>query len=114
MPRKRGGWLKGLVLAVLGVAVTGGLVWQFWFKDQVAFAQVATGYAAQKVCSCINVSERDLASCLTDFTVDTAPFQFSVAPERAADAGSVAVTVMGGLGRATSSPTGVGGGCVAQ
>jgi hypothetical protein len=62
----------------------------------------------------VNVSGRDLASCLTDFTVDTSPFSFAVAPAGTPDAGAVTVSVMGGLIRATSSPTGAGGGCVSH
>ena len=77
------------VLVVLGLA--GGLAWQFWLKDQLAFARLATAYGAKMVCSCRFVAGRELASCQGDFTVDTSQFVFDEAGNR------IEVSVLGGL-----------------
>ncbi|MEL7128006.1 MAG: hypothetical protein AAGK23_00525 [Pseudomonadota bacterium] len=58
-----------LILAIT-LAVIGGGLWQFFLKDQVAFADVATAYVAKQACSCRYIGERSLDSCLTDFTQD--------------------------------------------
>ncbi|MEM9668036.1 MAG: hypothetical protein AAF950_03850 [Pseudomonadota bacterium] len=58
-----------LIAAVLLVAV-GAALWQFVLREPVAFADVATAYAAKQVCSCRFVGERALDSCLGDFTQD--------------------------------------------
>lgn len=60
--RKR--WLGLTVLAVVLVVVVGG-VWAS--RDQVAYAHIATGYAAKQLCSCVHVSNRDLDSCVADY-----------------------------------------------
>lgn len=53
-----------VILAVLAVAA--GSLWQFWAKDQVAFADIGTGYTAKQVCSCVFIAERSLESCKGD------------------------------------------------
>lgn len=60
--RKR--WLGIAVLAVVLVVVVGG-VWAS--RDQVAYAHIATGYAAKQVCSCVHVANRALDSCVADY-----------------------------------------------
>ncbi len=56
-------------LIVIGVLVAGGgLLWQFFLRGQVDYAQLATAYSAKQVCSCRFVAGRDMASCQTDFT----------------------------------------------
>lgn len=63
--RKR--WI-GLI--VLGV-VAGALALGGWAaRDQFAYADIATGYAAKQTCSCLYVSGRSLESCLADFPAD--------------------------------------------
>lgn len=62
MSRKR--WLGLTVLAVVLVVIVGG-VWAS--RDQVAYAHIATGYAAKQVCSCVHVANRDLDACVADY-----------------------------------------------
>ena len=62
MPRKRWIWI-GVALAAL--AVLGATVWNL--RDDVAYARIATGYAAKQTCSCVHVSGRALESCIGDF-----------------------------------------------
>ena len=57
--------VAGLFLALLAAGV-----WQFWLKEQRAFAQIATAYAAKQICSCRFVADRPMDSCLQDFTED--------------------------------------------
>ncbi|NBC21286.1 MAG: hypothetical protein GVY06_09650 [Alphaproteobacteria bacterium] len=73
------------------VGLVGGLVWQFWLKDQLAFARLGTAYGAKMVCSCRFVAGRDMASCEGDFTVDTSRFVFEEGEDR------IEVSVLGGL-----------------
>ena len=69
--------VKALVIIALVLGIGFGLFWQFWLKDQVAFAKVATAYGAKQVCSCLHVANRDMASCETDFTVDVSAISFA-------------------------------------
>jgi hypothetical protein len=63
--RKRWIWIGVLALAVL---VIGAGAWAS--RGQVAYANIATGYAAKQTCSCLHVSGRTLDSCLADFPED--------------------------------------------
>jgi hypothetical protein len=54
--------------AVLGLIAAG--IWQFYFKGQAAYAQIAAAYTAKQVCSCRFIAKRELQSCLGDFTND--------------------------------------------
>lgn len=65
MSRKR--WIGVGVLAAIVFVVAGG-AWAS--RDQVAYARIATGYAAKQTCSCLHVSGRDLDSCMSDFPED--------------------------------------------
>jgi uncharacterized membrane protein len=58
-------WLWGL--AVLAGALA-ALTWLY--RDDVAYARIATGYAAKQTCSCLHVSGRSLDSCLADFPAE--------------------------------------------
>ena len=69
--------VKALLVIVAVLAAIGAAVWQFWLKDQVAYAEVATAYGAKMVCSCLHVAERDMASCRNDFTSDFDAVKFS-------------------------------------
>ena len=65
MSRKR--WIWTIVLIVLA----GGVAFGAWAaRDQVAYAHIATGYAAKQTCSCLHVSGRPLDSCLADFPAE--------------------------------------------
>ena len=62
MSRKRWIWIGGIVAAIV---LVGGGAWAS--RSQVAYAGIATGYAAKMTCSCMHVSGRSLQSCLADF-----------------------------------------------
>lgn len=65
MSRKRWIWVGVLVAALV---VIGGGAWAS--RGQIAYANIATGYAAKMICSCMHVSDRSLDSCLADFPED--------------------------------------------
>jgi hypothetical protein len=73
--RKR--WIWVGVLAAIVFIVAGG-AWAS--RDQVAYARIATGYAAKQTCSCLHVSGRALESCMEDFPAD-ARQQLSIAQD---------------------------------
>ncbi|HVK82065.1 MAG TPA: hypothetical protein VM915_15795 [Verrucomicrobiae bacterium] len=75
MSRKR--WIWVGVLAAIVFIVAGG-AWAS--RDQVAYARIATGYAAKQTCSCLHVSGRALESCMEDFPAD-ARQQLSIAQD---------------------------------
>jgi hypothetical protein len=54
-------------VAVLLLVVVGGY---FGLRGQVAYAQIATSYAAKQTCSCLHVSGRSMESCIADFPED--------------------------------------------
>lgn len=68
---------KSFVGIIVVLALAGAGIWHFWLKDQAAFGQVATAYAAKQICSCRFVSERDMESCKTDFTQDISQLKIS-------------------------------------
>ena len=65
MSRKRWFLIGGLIFAAI---VISSVVWSM--RDDVAYAQIATGYAAKTTCSCRHVSGRTLDSCVADFPED--------------------------------------------
>ena len=79
-----------------------------WGRDQIAYARIATAYAAKSICSCRVVAERPMDSCMTDFTVDTSPF--AVEETRVDGRAAVTVAVLGGM-IASRAEQGPGGGC---
>lgn len=62
MSRKRWIWVGVLVGALL---LVGASAWAS--RGQVAYAGIATGYAAKQTCSCLHVSGRTLDSCVAEF-----------------------------------------------
>jgi hypothetical protein len=83
--------VKGLLNTIAALAIAGGLLWQFWLKEQVAFARAGTAYGAKQVCSCRHIGGRPLESCKGDFTADVSLFRFKE------EGDSVRVSVMNGL-----------------
>ena len=65
MSRKR--WFLIVGIALAGVALP-GIAWTL--QDEGQYARIATGYAAKETCSCLNVSGRDLQSCIADFPAE--------------------------------------------
>lgn len=65
MSRKRWFIVSGLVLTAI---VLSSVAWSL--RDDLAYAQLATGYAAKQTCSCLHVSGRTLESCMADFPAD--------------------------------------------
>ncbi len=62
--------VKGLLVGLGLLLLAGGLVWHFWAKGQLAYIEIATAYTAKQVCSCRFIAERELETCLQDFTDD--------------------------------------------
>ncbi len=75
MSRKRWIWIGALGVAAAALA---SVAWSL--QDDLAYARIATSYAAKQTCSCLHVSGRALESCLADFPEDALD-QISVAPE---------------------------------
>ncbi len=65
MVRKR--WIGLIALAIVALLAAGG-AWAS--RDQLTYAQIATGYAAKQLCSCLHVSGRALDDCLADYPED--------------------------------------------
>ena len=78
-----------------GVLIAGGA--SYLGRDQVALANIGTGYAAKQTCSCLHVSRRVLASCRTDYDPATARWFTWHVNER-----SVTVSALFGLMSATA------------
>ncbi len=62
--------VKVLFVLTAGLLALAAGVWQFSLKDQAAYARLAAAYSAKQVCSCRFIGERELQSCLGDFTDD--------------------------------------------
>lgn len=86
MSRKRLIWTIALTVVVLGLA---GIAWSL--RGEVAYAHIATGYAAKQTCSCIHVSGRTMESCMAEYPSE-ARGRFSVTE----DANTVRASVLFG------------------
>ncbi len=96
--------VKVLLIILASGAVGFAAFWHFYFKEQVAFARVATAYGAKMVCSCRFVANREMESCRGDFTADISAISFSVDREiimtkddATITKASVTASVLGGL-----------------
>lgn len=63
-------YAKAFLIIIFMFFIIAMAAWQFFLKEQVAFGNVATAYAAKQICSCRFVSGREMESCMTDFTQD--------------------------------------------
>ncbi len=97
--------VKALAITVSILTLLGALGWNFFLRDQVEYARIATAYGAKMVCSCRFVAERPMESCLRDFTSDFSMVSFHET------AGSVRAEVLGGLIRSEAIQTGPDAGC---
>ncbi len=60
--------VKVLLGIVVIIGILAGAVWQFYLKNQMEYARIATAYGAKQVCSCRFIGEREMQSCRQDFT----------------------------------------------
>jgi hypothetical protein len=58
-------WIGGVSLAAIVIASIG---WAM--RGQIAYARIATSYAAKQTCSCLHISGRTMDSCIADFPED--------------------------------------------
>ena len=63
--RKRWFVIGGLGLAAVALS---SIAWSL--RDDLAYARLATGFAAKQTCSCLHITGRSLDSCLMDFPED--------------------------------------------
>ena len=57
-------------MGAIGVAAL-LLAWIGWsMRDSLAYAQMATSFAAKQTCSCRHISGRPMDSCIQDFPAD--------------------------------------------
>ncbi|MGB6317090.1 MAG: hypothetical protein WBG08_00520 [Litorimonas sp.] len=86
------------VTALIGAALWAG--YAVWLKPQLEFAEIATAFAAKKVCSCLHVAELPMERCEVDFTDDVSMVEF------VSDGDEVRAEVLGGriAGRAVHRP----------
>lgn len=82
-------FVKVILIILASLSVAFGAFWQFYLKEQVAFAKVATAYGAKMVCSCRFVAEREMESCRGDFTEDVSQIDFDVSDHTAQKDGNI-------------------------
>ncbi|MEM6412937.1 MAG: hypothetical protein AAF683_15545 [Pseudomonadota bacterium] len=100
-----------LVFITLAVIVLGGAaLWQFVLKGQLAYADIASAYVAKQTCSCRFVGERELESCLGDFTQDVSIL--NVSEVREGGEGSITASALGIVSATATHRPGLG--CVLQ
>lgn len=69
-----------IAIAIVGLIAVG--VWLFVLRGQIAYARLATAYAAKQVCSCRFIGARSMQSCMGDFTADISALTISQASDR--------------------------------
>jgi hypothetical protein len=90
-------WIIGLaVVALIGFGV-------FALQRPLAYARVATSYAAQQTCACLYVSGREMASCLGDFPEDAVSQMTIVTADDGVSAHAVRVSALAGLIKAEAT-----------
>jgi hypothetical protein len=95
--RKHWLWIVGLgVVALIGLGA-------FALQGPLAYARVATAYAAQQTCACLYVSGRAMASCLADFPEDAVSQMTIVTAEGGVSAHAVKVSALAGLIKAEAT-----------
>ncbi|MEX1250880.1 MAG: hypothetical protein WEA77_06760 [Hyphomonas sp.] len=97
--------VKAFGIGIFVLGLVSGLAWQFFLKDQIAFARIASAYGAKMVCSCRFVAGRPMESCLTDFTADLSQITFKEQGD------TVRASVLGGLISSQARNTGHQTGC---
>jgi hypothetical protein len=60
-------WIWAAVIVVI-LGGAGAVAWSL--RGELAYAQIATGYAAKQTCSCLYVSNRTMDSCMSEYTPD--------------------------------------------
>lgn len=76
---------------VIAIAFVIAMALALALKDQIAFARIATAYAAKQTCSCLHAGGRSLQSCRTDYNAkDIARIAITPAGE------TVRASVLGG------------------
>lgn len=98
--------VKALAITAAGLAIAAALGWQFYFKKQLAFAQIATAYGAKMVCSCRFVAQRPMQSCMRDFTTDISMITINETGT------AIQASVLGGLISSDARLTGPETGCI--
>ena len=95
--------IKVILIVLAVVSVIALIFWQFFLREQVDYARVASAYAAKQVCSCRFVADRELDSCLQDFTSDVSMLEIREVEK----AGSPAIraSVLAGLVSSTAVHT---------
>jgi hypothetical protein len=58
--------MKKFFKILLGIVIVGGIAIYFLGRDQIEGMQIGTAYAAQTLCSCVFVTEREPEACKSE------------------------------------------------